>query len=60
MAAHQCPRCELRFADAPEVRDHLVRDHDVDPETLERSPRLTGGVHPHRETPHLRPGENAG
>lgn len=27
----QCPKCELRFATAGELDDHLVRDHGVDP-----------------------------
>jgi hypothetical protein len=33
---HTCPRCELRFELAVEVTDHLVRDHRVEPESLER------------------------
>ena len=27
MAVHQCPECELRFADDNELRDHLNTDH---------------------------------
>lgn len=27
MSVHQCPRCELRFPDTPELRDHLLSDH---------------------------------
>ena len=52
MAVHQCPRCELRFRDENEVKAHLVDDHDVEPQTLER--RASGGsrgVHPHRTPP---------
>lgn len=25
----QCPRCELRFADAWELEDHLASDHNM-------------------------------
>lgn len=32
---HTCPRCELRFALAVEVTDHLVNDHRFDPESLQ-------------------------
>ncbi len=49
--AHQCPRCELRFRDEPEVRDHLVRDHGVDPEALEHQFSVRGQIHPHRDPP---------
>lgn len=35
---HTCPRCELKFEFAHEVADHLVRDHGVDPKTLEAGP----------------------
>lgn len=31
-----CPRCELRFRDDSELKQHLVFDHGVDPEKLER------------------------
>jgi hypothetical protein len=51
---HQCPRCELRFRGEADVKDHLVRDHGVDPEQLEHHYSLTGGVHPHRGTPQAR------
>ncbi|MBA2528572.1 MAG: hypothetical protein H0V19_01180 [Euzebyales bacterium] len=51
MAVHQCPRCELRFRGEAEVRAHLVDDHKVDPETLDRHFRLGRGVHPHRQAP---------
>lgn len=44
----QCPRCELRFRDAGELRSHLVDDHGVDPEAVERHYRLSPGVHPRR------------
>jgi hypothetical protein len=27
MSVHQCPECELRFSDEPELRDHLDTDH---------------------------------
>jgi hypothetical protein len=36
MRIHQCPRCELRFRDEADTKDHLVSDHQVDPESLER------------------------
>lgn len=31
-----CPRCELRFRNDSELKQHLVFDHGVDPEKLER------------------------
>ncbi|HUF33985.1 MAG TPA: hypothetical protein VMN58_12335 [Acidimicrobiales bacterium] len=33
---HQCPRCELRFANSAELRDHFGRDHHADPDTFDR------------------------
>ena len=33
---HQCPRCELRFTNSAELRDHFGHDHDADPDTFER------------------------
>lgn len=33
---HQCPRCELRFTNAAELRDHFGHDHAADPDTFER------------------------
>jgi hypothetical protein len=27
MSVHQCPECELRFAEENELRDHLDTDH---------------------------------
>lgn len=52
MRVHQCPRCELKFSDEHEVKQHLVDDHGVDPENLDRHfSGPTGGVHPHRDTP---------
>lgn len=33
---HQCPRCELRFTNAAELRDHFSHDHAADPDTFER------------------------
>lgn len=52
MAIHQCPRCDLRFADMPEVVQHLIDDHDIAPEVLERRlSGLTEGVHPRRQAP---------
>jgi hypothetical protein len=27
LSIHQCPFCELRFADVNEMRDHVVTDH---------------------------------
>lgn len=32
---HTCPRCELRFERDAELRDHLARDHNVSPESIE-------------------------
>lgn len=58
MRIHQCPRCELRYVDEYEVKQHLVDDHKVDPETLER--HLSGHVvevHPHRNPPRASHGE---
>lgn len=39
MHVHQCPQCELIFANEADVRDHLVNDHGADPEAIERRPR---------------------
>ena len=36
MRVHQCPKCELRFPDENEVKQHLIDDHHVDPEQLDR------------------------
>jgi hypothetical protein len=33
---HQCPRCELRFTNSAELRDHFGHDHEADPDTFER------------------------
>jgi hypothetical protein len=45
----QCPRCELRFPSKGEVRDHLVAEHGVDPETLaDPTPSLAREVRPAR------------
>lgn len=33
---HQCPRCELKFANPAELRDHFDHDHHADPATFER------------------------
>jgi hypothetical protein len=33
---HQCPRCELRFRNSAELRDHFGHDHRADPDTFER------------------------
>lgn len=52
MRVHQCYHCELRFRSEQEVRDHLVRDHDVDPEAVDHHyTALPKGVHPHRRPP---------
>lgn len=52
MRVHQCPKCELRYPDESEVRDHLVRDHGVQPEKLEHHfSGMTGGVHPRHHVP---------
>ena len=52
MRVHQCPRCELRFRQESEVASHLIDDHGVEPEAVER--HLSGiraGVHVHRDVP---------
>jgi hypothetical protein len=36
MNVHQCPRCELRFTNAAELRDHFSLDHKADPGTFDR------------------------
>lgn len=36
MRIQQCPRCELRFRDEPELRDHLIVDHALEPEVVEQ------------------------
>jgi hypothetical protein len=36
MNVHQCPRCELRFTNANELRDHFSLDHRADPDTFDR------------------------
>jgi hypothetical protein len=33
---HQCPRCELRFTNSAELRDHFGHDHQADPDTFDR------------------------
>lgn len=33
--AHTCLRCDLRFRDRSELRDHLALDHGVEGEVLE-------------------------
>lgn len=38
MSVHTCPKCELRFERESEVVDHLVRDHDADPDAVRRHP----------------------
>ena len=54
MSIHHCPRCELRFAVAPEVRQHLVDDHRFEPEWLEsHGPSVRAGVHAHRPVPQV-------
>ncbi|HWB70610.1 MAG TPA: hypothetical protein VG452_00190 [Egibacteraceae bacterium] len=55
MRIHQCPRCELRFRDEPQLSDHLVLDHSLDPEVAEQLAELLDFRHPrtrrtHRET----------
>jgi hypothetical protein len=55
---HQCPRCELRFRGRAEIRDHMIRDHGVEPEQLDDHYLLTGRVRPHRDPP--RPRESSG
>jgi hypothetical protein len=36
MDIHQCPRCELRFANTSELRHHFEFDHAADPSVFER------------------------
>ncbi len=36
MTVRQCPRCELRFRVDNELRSHLVDEHGVDPDALDR------------------------
>jgi hypothetical protein len=31
LRAHQCPKCDLRFATRNELEDHLAVDHDHEP-----------------------------
>ena len=57
MRVHQCPKCELRFADENEVKQHLIDDHGVPPEELDRSGSHRPDVHPHRQVP--RPGTSS-
>jgi len=38
MAIHTCPRCELRFERENELADHLVADHEFDPEAVRPRP----------------------
>jgi hypothetical protein len=33
---HHCPRCELRFSNVAELRDHFDHDHHADPDTFSR------------------------
>lgn len=55
--AYQCPRCELRFRDDSEVRDHLIVEHGMKPEQLERPyPRL-GGAGPRSRGDRSGPGK---
>jgi hypothetical protein len=51
--ARQCPRCELRFLTDVEVRDHLILDHNMQPEQLELPYPLPGSQGPRarREAP---------
>ena len=52
MSIHQCPKCELRFRDDHEVKQHLVDDHHVDPEILEEHRSgVRHGIRPHRDAP---------
>lgn len=47
----QCPRCELRFSAEGDLKDHLSRDHGVEPETLEHHP--AGYAPDYRDAPDL-------
>lgn len=47
MRVHQCPRCELKFFDEATVKDHLIADHNVEPDQLEQ--HLPGWSQEHRE-----------
>jgi hypothetical protein len=57
MRVHQCPKCELRFSDEHEVKQHLIDDHGVDPEEFDRFGAHRPDVHPHRDAPH--PGDTS-
>jgi hypothetical protein len=60
MRVHQCPKCELRFPDENEVKQHLIDDHHVEPEELDRiGSGHRPGVHTHRDTPQPRPGNSS-
>ena len=50
MRVHHCPQCDLRFVNEPDLKDHLVTDHGVEPDRLEQ--HLTGWTeqHEHRRT----------
>ena len=41
---HQCPRCDLRFADRWELNDHVAADHPV-PGPVDDIPDPPGGRH---------------
>ncbi len=60
--ARQCPRCELRFLNDSEVRDHLILDHGMDPEQLELPYPLPGrrGPRSRSETPRDKSAEGGG
>lgn len=60
MRVHQCPKCDLRFRDEHEVKQHLIDDHHVDPEELDRhGVSHQADVHPHRRAPQPRPGDSS-
>jgi hypothetical protein len=59
MRVHQCPKCDLRFPDENEVKQHLIDDHHMPPEELDRSGIHHEGVHTHRDTPRPRPGNSS-
>lgn len=42
MDTHHCPRCELRFVNTSELRQHFAVDHDGDAEMFERYRYRTG------------------
>lgn len=49
---HQCPRCELRFLNPAELRDHFSLDHHADPDTFDRYRYSPASMPAAAEQPH--------